>query len=119
MPRALDRNIAISAPSIREMQWGLRRLADRAGDELGIRVQGNTRAVRPEPAHIVNWMGAWLLSQPPAVQEQVLRDGRAIFDRHAASDTPRDFGLLLIEPEHPLEQPDPQPTTSSKSRKRA
>lgn len=101
MARSLDRSIAISAPSIREAQWGLRRLADRAGDELGIRVQGRSRAVRPEPAHVVNWMAAWLLSQAPARQDEILREGRAIFDRHLQSDTPKDFGLAVVERDEP------------------
>lgn len=100
MPRSLNRSTAVSVPSIREVQRLAQRLADMALDELGIRIQGEKLSVPPKPAHVVNWLLSRVGEMPRAEQLRLLSEGRAIFERHLASDTPIEFGLTLIEPDN-------------------
>lgn len=101
MPRSLNRSTAVSVPSIREVQRLAQRLADMALDELGIRIQGEKLSVPPKPAHVVNWLLARVGEMPRRDQLRLLSEGRAIFERHLASDTPIEFGLTVLERDEP------------------
>lgn len=91
--RKLDKAKQIAAPSLVEVRRAARDEAERLGDELGLSMPGERREQRPTTAYLVNWLLCWYLTRPAADREKIVREGKAVFDRHLASDTPIGFGV--------------------------
>jgi hypothetical protein len=90
--RTLDKDCRLSAPSLLEVRRGLSHEAERAHDELGLRVQGPTRASEPKGAHVINWIACHFLALPAEERDRIMRKGKEILDLHCDSDAPVRFG---------------------------
>lgn len=94
--RKIESGSKIEAQSLLEIKRGVRDEAERLGDQLKIRVEGDSGQRRPTVANTINWWACWMLTQPLEVRNRIAVEGKAIFDAHAQSDEPVAFGVPTI-----------------------
>ena len=89
--RQISKSKQISVPSLAEIRRAVRDEAERVGDELGLK-GGSDRQRVAASSHLVNWWLCYMLRLPVEERNRITREGKIIFDRHIAEDTPRGFG---------------------------
>lgn len=92
--RELDHQKKVQFDSLVEIRQGLAIEAERLADTG---MKGGR--IRTKPSHLLNWLSCWFLSLPVADRERIARAGKAILDRHRASDEPLTFegNLVLLD----------------------